>query len=243
MLITNTTKKSEISVAAAGNGPLRIPTAPLTDVVVSPHKIADVLQHRRVCQVLSDQSFVRSFRGQHTAIDYNDLSRFEIKPDGPINHLLLDCSMTITNVSTFLRMLPDAEVQKTPAHPAHKATSLTKDLIVMDSLPFLEQNAFERLKSGLEFFRSAHPYAVVVASLPLDGKAALQMEVLRDKGLVDELGTEAHETSTQIMFRGAVILEQKLQKLDAAVHDKKVVLHCNPADVHETVLIEPIITQ
>jgi hypothetical protein len=229
--------KTEIAVAAAEKSQPRITAAPLTDVGVSPTalKIADVLQHKRVCHVLNDASFEMSFR-RHVAIEYDHLSKFEIKPGEPIDPLLLDSGMTITNMSVFLRMLPARQEHKEdPAAP--KAPSLAKDLIVIESPVLLEMDAFDKLKGGLMVFRSTHPHAAIVAGTPAGEKAALQMEVLRDAGLVDEIGTGLHETSTQLLFRGAVIVENKLA---AAVEAGKAVVHCDPADVHENVLVEPI---
>jgi hypothetical protein len=223
-----------------------MPAAPLAEVISGPaaRKIAEVLQHKRICHALNDYSFSRSFRGQHTAIDYNCLSKFKIGPDEPINHLLLDAGVTITNMSVFLRMLPDKEVQKAPAHPAHKATSLAKDLIIIDSPALLEPDAFDRLKAGLGFFRSAHPHAAVVVSMPFDGNAALQMEVLKDEGLVDDLGpdlrTNFSETSHHALYCGALILEKKLKAVEAALSSGEAALHCSADDRTETVLIEPI---
>jgi hypothetical protein len=229
-----------VVVAAIEPGKPRITATPLADCIASPtaQKIADLLQHKRVCHVLTDTGFEVSFR-RHVAIDYDHLSKFEIKAGEPIDPLLLDCGMTITNMSVFLRMLP-ARQEHEEDKTAPKAPFLSKDLIVIDSPPLLEKGAFDRLEGGLMVFRSTHPKAAIIAEKPADESALLQMEVLKEKGLVDDLGTQAHETVTQLMFRGAVILEQKLEKLEAAIEAGKAVVHCDPLDVTETVLIEPI---
>jgi hypothetical protein len=233
MLIT---KKPESPVAAADNSSPRISTAPLAEVIISPtaQKITDVLLHKRICHVLNDASFEKSFRS-HIAIYYDHKTTFRLEPGESVDPFLLDCSMTITNMSVFLRMLPaKAEHEAEPAAP--KAASLAKDLILIESPVLLEPDAFDTLKAGLAVFRSAHPYAAIVSGTPLTEAAALQMGVLRDAGLVDEVGTDDTETSPQLVFRGAVILEQKLT---AAIKAGDAVMHVDPADVHEEVLIEP----
>ncbi|MDD5339745.1 MAG: hypothetical protein PHV13_00670 [Candidatus ainarchaeum sp.] len=224
-----------VAVAAAAPGKPRLAAAPL--ISRSARKITDVLQHKRVCQVLNDKSFEMSFRS-HVAIDYDHRSKFEIKPGEPIDPLLLDSCMTITNMSVFLRMLP-ARQEHEAGQTAPKAPFLSKDLIILDSPVLLETDAFDTLEAGLAVFRSTHPKAVVIAGKPADEAAMLQMKVLKEKGLVDIVVTKPR-TSSKLMLCGANILEQKLQKLGAALEAGKVALHCDPADVHETVLIESI---
>ncbi len=234
MLIPKTPGKP-VAVAAAESGKPRITAAPL--ISRSARKITDVLQHKRVCQVLNDTSFEKSFPN-HVAIDYGHLYKFEIKSGEPIDPLLLDSGMTITNMSVFLRMLP-ARQEHEADQTAPKAPFLSKDLIILDSPVLLEAGAFDKLEAGLAVFRSTHPKAVVIAGKPADEAAMLQMEVLKKKGLVDIVVTKPR-TSSKLMLCGANILEQKLHKLDAALEAGKVALHCDPADVHETVLVEPL---
>lgn len=228
-----TTKKIEIPAASAETGRPCINAMPLTGRLAGRMERLSqfLLRHRCICHVLDDTSFEKSFRS-HVAIDYNTVSKFEMGPNEPVNKLLFNCSMTITNMSVFLRMLP-AKAEHANDKKVPEAPSLTKDIIILDSPVHLEAAAFDKLEGGLVVFRNMHPHAAIVAGKPADADALLQMEVLRAEGLVDNLAAKTYKTSTQLLFRGALILRHKVEKLAEAV--KEGTAACDPADIHETV--------
>jgi hypothetical protein len=154
---------------------------------------------------------------------------------------MFDASTTITSMSVFLRML--STEQDDPEVP--KQQSLSKDLIILDPTVRLEPAMFDELLAGLIVFRSEHPHAAIITGKPADVYAQFHMEMLRDKGLVDdvgkqladEFGNNVYETFTQVLYRGAVILERKLAD---AVADGKAIPHCSPDDPGENVFVEHI---
>jgi len=232
--------KSGIPVTTAAKGAPLQSAAPLAEGIHDSSarnlaRITDALQHKRICNVLGDTSFSLSFRS-HVAIDYDHKSTFNIGPGEPIDPILLDCSRTITSMSVFLRMLP-AKAEHEAESTAPKPASLAKDLILIDSPALLEPDAFDKLKAGLTLFRSAHPYAAIIAGKPADAEAALQMDVLKEAGLLDEVGPDSYETPVQLMFRGAVVLEKKLA---AAIEAGAAIVSSSPDDIHEQVVIEPV---
>jgi hypothetical protein len=223
MQITN---KTEIPVTAAGTAPQRITAAPLVEASARPvhGRITDILLNKRVILVMDDKALAQSFCGIHTAIVDNKPWRFKVGPNEDIYDLLLDCQLTITDMSTFVRMLP----------------KLKKDVVVLDNPIDLAPGT--GLGTLLEKFRKGNPQAVIVSGVPMGDSskiAALEVEVLKKDGLIDFVCNSV-TPSTEMMKEAALIVGLKVEAAQALLAVGGAEAHCSPDDPNETVLIEPI---
>jgi len=157
-----------------------------------------ILAGKRIYLALDNASFRDAFNGCVVLDEHNFKHTIKIDPKEPVDEILTNSLMSITDSATLLRILPD----------------LRKDVLIIEN-PSNMDGQFEAFERGLAAFRKANPDAVVIAGFPIPPVNMAQIEALQKAGLIDYVDERPAASTTSLLGEAAVMIEG-----NAAMHAK-----------------------
>jgi len=173
-----------------------------SDGEILAEKTGRMLAGKRIFIALDNGSFKDAFNDRHVVLDEHDF-KHSIKndPTGPLDEILFNSLMSITDSATLLRCLPE----------------LHKDVLIIEN-PSNMDGHFEAFETGLAAFRKANPEAVVIAGCPIPPVNMAQIVALQAAGLIDYVDEKPSATTTSLLSEAAIMIES-----NAAMHAKTTV--------------------
>lgn len=154
-------------------------------------RVGRILAGKRIFLALDNASFKDAFNDRHVVLDEHGFKhRIKNDPKAPLDEILFNSLMSITDSATLLRCLEH----------------LRKDVLIIEN-PGNMEGRFEEFEAGLAAFRKANPEAVVIAGCPIPPVNMQKIEALQKAGLIDYVDDKPMASTTALLGEAAIMIE------------------------------------